>query len=332
MDVIHLAERFINIPGNTGYEAAIAENVESVCIDLGFTCAREPVADGRWNLYVNWNDSPRVVLCTHLDTVPPHFPARIDGPYLYGRGACDTRGIMAAMICAGERLAAMGHRPAFLFVVGEETDSIGAKTAAASNHTSSYIVVGEPTMNKLAQGHKGTLSYQISTHGSAGHSAYPQSGSSAVHSLLDLLDTIRNTDWGEDSVLGPATTNIGLITGGIAPNVIAPSATATIVHRIVDSVESRRQRVIDLCGDRADLDFISQTEPQFMFCPEGFETTTVNFGTDIPYLRSMAIPVLIGPGSILDAHTANEKISLEELQEAIDIYQRLYVTLDGYSS
>ena len=327
MDIPSLAEQLIDVASITGEEAAIALEVEKVCLSLGFHCEREPVAENRWNLYVNWSGMPRVVYCTHFDTVPPFFPSRRSGEHIFGRGACDTRGIMAAMLGAGERLAKQGHAPSFLFVVGEETDSIGAKTAAASGRRAGYIIVGEPTDNLLARGHKGTLSYTLTTHGQAGHSAYPERSESAIHMLIDMLGEIRSSHWGSDDILGKATTNVGLISGGVAPNVTAPTASATIVHRIVDLVQARKQQALELCKGRAELVFFSENEPQFMHCPEGFDATTVSFGTDIPYLRNMGIPLLVGPGSIHDAHTADEKISIRQLHEAVDVYERLYHTL-----
>jgi acetylornithine deacetylase len=327
MDLPVLAERLINIDAATGFEAAIAEEIEAICRERGFACERETVEDKRWNVYVNWTDTPPAVFCTHLDTVPPFFPARREGDLLFGRGACDTRGIMACMLAAGERLRDDGRTPAYLFVVGEETDSIGAKIAAASGRKAGYIIVGEPTENKLARGHKGTLAYQLVTEGIAGHSAYPERSRSAVHVLLDLLADIRSADWGDDPVLGRATTNIGMIEGGVAPNVTAPAASARVVHRIVDSVQKRVAQLEHLCEGRATLVFASRNEPQFMYCPEGFETTTVHFGTDIPHLRKIGTPLLVGPGSIHDAHAADEKISIAQMREAVDLYTRLFLQL-----
>ena len=240
-DAANLASALVDIPSITGEERAVLEFLENWLSSRGMETRREPIDGNRWNLYDGWTeetwrceDAADVVFCTHVDTVPPYFPAFRDGDTLRGRGACDTKGIIAAMLLAGNRLRHDGLSPAFLFVVGEETDSCGAKTAAASGRTARFIIVGEPTDNMLATGHKGVLSYTLETQGVAVHSAYPERGSSAVHLLLDILGDIRDADWCSSDVLGNATTNVGLIEGGIAMNTTAPAAKATVMHRIVD--------------------------------------------------------------------------------------------------
>jgi acetylornithine deacetylase len=324
---VDLAVGLINIPSVTGSEAAVLDFLEEWLSSMGLDVEREAVETGRWNLYGGWNRHADVVFCTHVDTVPPAIPARIDGDILYGRGACDTKGIIAAMLFAGKQLIADGYTPSYLFVVGEETDSIGAKTAALSDRTAQYIIVGEPTDNMLATGHKGVLSYTLTTHGVAAHSAYPDRGSSAVHVLLDLLEEIRKIDWGNHPVLGDSTVNIGLIQGGVAMNTFAPEAQATVMHRVVDDPGVRREEVLQLVGDRAQVVFHSISDPQILTTVDGFPTKPVAFGTDIPYLRSMGKCVLFGPGSIHDAHTSDEHIAIPSIHEAINSYIRLYHAL-----
>jgi acetylornithine deacetylase len=262
-----------------------------------------------------------------VDTVPPHFPSRRNEGMLYGRGACDTKGIIAAMLFAGRHLLDDGHSPAFLFVVGEETDSLGAKTAARSGNTARYIVVGEPTDNMLATGHKGVLSYTLRTRGAAAHSAYPERGVSAVHLMLDLLDEIRREDWGHHPVLGESTLNVGLINGGVAMNTFAPEATATVMHRIVDDPDKRREQLGQLVGARADLEFHSVSTPQMLHTVEGFDSKAVAFGTDIPYLAAMGRCLLIGPGSVHDAHTPAERIEIAAIENAVGNYVKLFHAL-----
>jgi acetylornithine deacetylase len=327
LDVVELATALIDTPSVTGDEGCIARWLEQFCQGAGWSVERQVVASSRWNLFVNWDSHADVVFCTHLDTVPPYFPARREAERLYGRGACDTKGIMAAMLVAGLRLHEGGKIPSFLFVPGEERDSVGAKTAALTSRTAGYIIVGEPTENQLALGHKGALSYTIETQGITAHSAYPELGSSAVHTLLDILADLRAHQWGEDAVLGPSTLNIGHIAGGIAPNVLADSARATVLHRIVDSLARRKQEVLDIVGFRGTLTFHSENDAQRMHAPEGFPTTSVAFGTDIPYLRPMGTPLLVGPGSIHDAHTDHEHVEIAALHEAVDLYIRLHDAL-----
>ncbi len=327
MTIAQRIETLINIPSVTGEEAAVLEYLEHVLTDMGLPVHRESVTENRWNLYAGWEDPRPVVFCTHVDTVPPFFPAQTMDDRIIGRGACDTKGIMAAMLEAGARLIADGRRPSYLFVVGEETDSVGAKTAAASGRTARAIIVGEPTDNHLATGHKGVLSYTLRTDGRAAHSAYPERGASAVHLLLDIIHEIRTSDWGSDSVLGDATLNIGTIEGGIAMNTFAPEASATLMHRIVDDARQRQEQLLRIVDQRAEITFHSVSEAQFLETVEGFEKKAVNFGTDIPYLCSMAPCLLLGPGSVHEAHTDHESIAFTEVEEAVALYHTLYHAL-----
>jgi acetylornithine deacetylase len=262
-----------------------------------------------------------------MDTVPPFIPARVTAGFLHGRGACDTKGIIAAMLAAGSRLLADGISPSYLFVVGEETDSAGAKTAARSGKKAKYVVVGEPTENVFVNAHKGVLSYTLAVEGVAGHSGYPSLGHSAIHTLIELIQEIRNADWGASEQIGLATTNIGVFTGGVAPNVLAPKAEATIVHRIIDSADDRLEQVRRIVGKKARITLNAMNNPQRMHVPFGVNSISVSFGTDVPYVREIGVPLLIGPGSIHDAHTPSEKISLEQLRTAVNVYHQLYETL-----
>lgn len=322
-----LAARLIDIPSVTGSEAAMLLSLEEQCEQMGLRTEREQVSVNRWNLYAGWNTHTDVLFCTHVDTVPPFFPARFEGDKLYGRGACDTKGIIAAMLVAGRQLIESGYNPSFLFVVGEETDSIGAKTAARGQRSADFIIVGEPTDNMLVSGHKGVLSYTLTAEGVAAHSAYPERGISAIHVLLDLLNDIRYTDWGSSPLLGSATTNIGLIEGGVAMNTLAPGASATVMHRIVDDADSRKTQLLHLIKERASVRFHSISEPQILTTVTGFPTKPVSFGTDIPYLSSMGNCLLFGPGSIHDAHCEDESILISEIEHAVDAFVSLYHAL-----
>ncbi len=322
-----LAIALINIPSVTGSEMQVLEFIERQLSQMGLSTDRQHVEEGRWNIFAGWSEHVDIAFCTHVDTVPPFFPARLEGDRLYGRGACDTKGIIAAMLSAGRRLIAEGDAPAFLFLVGEETDSIGAKQAAQSNRAAEHIIVGEPTDNALATGHKGVVSYTLTTEGVVAHSAYPERGRSAIHLLLDILDEIRAIVWEPHPVLGEPTLNIGMIRGGVAMNTLAPEASATLMHRIVNEPEAVSNRVLEIVGDRAMIDFHSQSRPQILTKIDGFPCKPVSFGTDIPYLDAMGKCLLLGPGSIHDAHTETESISLTEMSDATDLYVRLFHSL-----
>ncbi|MBR9974012.1 MAG: M20/M25/M40 family metallo-hydrolase [Bacteroidetes bacterium] len=333
-DAAQLSSALIDIPSITGQERAVLEFLETWLKGIGLPTQREHVEEDRWNLYAGWDEDAwngvgqaDVLFCTHVDTVPPFIPASRNGDVLSGRGACDTKGIMAAMLLAGRQLLQEGYNPAFLFVVGEETDSSGAKKAMTTGRTARSVIVGEPTDNMLATGHKGVLSYTLETHGVAVHSAYPERGSSAVHLLLDVLQEIRLADWGSNPLLGKATTNIGLIDGGIAMNTTAPSARATVMHRIVDDPASREEQLRHIVDGRAGITFHSKSYPQILHTVEGLQSKPVSFGTDIPYLRAMGPCLLFGPGSVFDAHTADEKILIPDIYQAIQSYIHLYHAL-----
>ncbi len=322
-----LTRKLIDIPSVTGEEAGVAVAIEELCTRFGWEFQREYVGEQRWNLYINWRAHAKVVYCSHLDTVPPHSFSSADAEFIHGRGACDTKGIIAAMLCAGEKLSHMGSKPSFLFVVGEETGSEGAKCAACSGRTAEFIIVGEPTENMLALGHKGALSYTLRTRGISAHSSLPEKGRSAIEMLLPILADVRDVDWPGHPVLGATTTSITCIGGGSAINVIPDTAWAKVFHRITCPLDEARALVTRAVGARAELEFHSTTNPQELVVVDGFPTTVVSFGTDVPYLRSMGRPLLFGPGSIEDAHTATEKISIRQLHDAVERYVELHAIL-----
>jgi len=327
MDTVTLARQLIDIPSISGEEQQILEVLEQHCTCMGMAVEREYIEKNRWNLYAGWTEYPQVLFTTHVDTVPPFSPSRVEEDRLYGRGSCDTKGIIAAMLSACCHIREHGAKPALLFVVGEETDSIGAKTAASGGRRAQYIVNGEPTENMLASAHKGVLSYTLQTTGQAAHSAYPERGHSAIHTLLNILHDIINAEWGENHEFGASTLNIGIISGGNALNTFAPSASATVMHRLVDDAELRKQQVERLVGREAEIQFHSVTQPQRLHTVQGFETVIVNYGTDIPYLQSLGTCLMLGPGSIHQAHSDNEYVGISELHKAVDLYIELFERL-----
>jgi acetylornithine deacetylase len=264
------------------------------------------------------------VLSTHLDTVPPFFPAREDEEFIYGRGACDAKGIIAAELAAAERLVGEGvGNFGLLFLVGEETVSDGARVANLSPRGAKYIINGEPTDNKLALGSKGILRVDIRTRGKMAHSAYPELGESAVEKLLDILADVRKLPLPADPVLGPATLNIGVISGGRAANVVPDEAQAQVLIRTVDDGRELRAALGRLLSGRAEFEFVRDTPALRMEKLDGFETEVVAFTTDLPSLTRWGRPLLLGPGSIRVAHTEHERVRKADLARAVELYCRL---------
>jgi acetylornithine deacetylase len=234
IDPIAFARKLIDIPSPTGEECAVGEFLNTELTGLGYSIRRHQVGDERFNLYAAAGGSPRVILNSHLDTVPPWFGSSDDREFLYGRGACDTKGVIAAMIAAGEHLRSDGIRDfAFLFVVGEETDSIGAKSANVqfASLGSQYVIVGEPTESKFARASKGALTCTLHFDGIAAHSAYPERGDSAIAKMIAAIGEIQRTDWGSHEILGSATVNVGVVRGGEKPNIIPSSAECELMFR-----------------------------------------------------------------------------------------------------
>jgi len=331
IDPIALARQLIDVPSPTESELAVAELLEAELTRLGFATRRHDVSDTRFNLLALAGGTPRVILNSHIDTVPPWFESRDDGEYLYGRGACDTKGIIAAMIAAGERLRARGiDEFAFLFVVGEETDSIGAKTANTvfENLGSEFVVVGEPTESKFARASKGALTCVLRFDGVAAHSAYPHLGESAINRMVAAIAEINATDWGTHEVLGHTTVNVGVVRGGQRPNIVPAEAECELIFRLVTTPEDVQLRLGDLIAQHCGRITLARgNPPQFMLVPEGEDSAVVSFNTDVPWLTGLGKPLLFGPGSILDAHGANERIAKRDLLAAVDTYEKMVVAL-----
>lgn len=326
-DLVAFIRRLVDIPSVSGNEREVALFLEKDLGERGFSLTMQEVAEGRLNVYATSPGVlPKVVLCTHLDTVPPFFPSSEDGEYVYGRGSCDAKGILATMVLAAVSLRQQGvDEVGLLFVVGEEVDSIGALAANRLESRARYVVVGEPTENRMASGHKGGLKVRLRAKGKAAHSAYPHLGESAIDRLLDVLSEVRAANWGRSETLGEATVNIGTIGGGLAANVLAPEAEAQLFVRVVASAAEARTKLDEILSRHPALSYDVISEADAVSCETrpGFEIAPVAFGTDIKSLRTFGKPLLIGPGSIHDAHTSNEKIGKKEAEEAVSYYQRL---------
>jgi acetylornithine deacetylase len=329
MTPFELTHRLMSIPSVTGTEGEIGRFLSGHLRQEGYEVETQEVSSDRVNVIARAGP-PDVVFCTHIDTVPPLIAAGEDDDTLFGRGACDAKGIVAAMLEAGNRLRREGiARFGFLFLVGEETGGDGAKRANTLEWSSRYVVVGEPTGNTLARAQKGTLLAHLTIEGVAAHSGYPETGRSALHPMIEVLHDCVHADWGEDSVLGAGSCNVGVVRSGERANILAPEASASIMLRTVEDVADARARLDRVVGGRARIDVQAASAPQMMHVVDGFPQTVVSFGSDVPYLGSLGKPLLVGPGSILDAHTAHEKILKKELMDGVDLYDRLARILLG---
>jgi acetylornithine deacetylase len=323
MDVFELTRQLIAIPSISGDEKRVADFLADYLSAAGFQVDLQDAAVGRPNVYARMGN-PQVVLSTHTDTVPPYVELREDDDFIYGRGACDAKGIIAAMVKAAETLIESGETDfGLLFVVGEEAGSPGAEAANRIANQSRYLINGEPTESKLALGSKGALRAVFKATGRAAHSAYPEMGESATDKLLDVLNDLRGTELPQSATLGATTMNIGVIKAGVAANVIPPEAEAELMFRVVTDADSLKQLIERVARGRAELSYTFSCDPVFTRRLDGFETTVVRFTTDIPLLANWGKPLLFGPGSILDAHTEHEKISKQELVRAVDGYARM---------
>src|SRR5665811_759348 len=286
---------------------------------------RIEVEPRRSNVFAQWGEPLTVTLSTHIDTVPPFFTSREDADFIWGRGACDTEGVIASMLKAVEALLEGGHRGfGLLFVVGEEGNSAGAYKAAMPPRGPRYIINGEPTENQLALGSKGALRYEVCATGKMAHSAYPELGDSAIDKLLDFLADIRRIPLPVDALLGPGTLNIGTLAGGRAPNVIADEARADIMVRLVGDSGEIKTALARAAAGRAELREIIEIPAVRLAAVADIPTTVVAFTTDIPAFRgAWGEPFLIGPGSIHVAHTLEERVAKSQLTEAVELYQRI---------
>lgn len=329
MNPFELCTDMMKIPSVTGSEGAMGDFLAGLLGEKGYAVRTQEVEPGRRNVLAD-TDGADVILCTHIDTVPPVLEVREDATALYGRGACDTKGIIAAMLEAGDRLKTAGTtRFGYLFLVGEETGGDGAKAANTLEWSSKYVVVGEPTDNQMARAQKGTLMAELRTTGKAAHSGYPDAGKSAIHPLVGVLADLIAADWGSDPVLGAATCNVGVIAGGDKPNILAAEARAGVMLRTITEPGDSIARLESVVAGRAQVTVQAAAPPQFMLTLDGFPDAVVSFGSDVPYLGKLGQPLLIGPGSILDAHTAGEKILKKDLMEGIELYTRIVGQLLG---
>ena len=329
VDPIGLTRQLCEIESTTYREGAVGDFLAQYLIRRGWNVEKTPVpqspdsgsTDARWNVYGGRaGETPDLVFSTHMDTVPPYIPFSEDDEFLHGRGVSDAKGIIAAQVAAGEALRAAGYRVGLLFVSGEERDSAGAKVANQSPKGSRFLINGEPTDNRVALASKGALRVSLKTTGKMAHSAYPELGDSAVHKLIGLLDTLLKTEWPVDDYAGDTTLNVGQISGGHAPNVIADHAEAQVLIRLVTDSAPVRAKILEAAKGIAEVKFTLDLAFVRLKAIEGLPTMIAKFATDIPQLTNWGEPLLLGPGTIHVAHTPNERLAKKELLDAVDLY------------
>jgi acetylornithine deacetylase len=293
---------------------------------LGWTVELQPVSENQNNVIAWLNETPRVFFSTHMDTVPPFIASSEDAEKIYGRGACDAKGIIASQIFAAEELRKQGIEDiGLLYTVDEEQGSSGAR--AANKHSIAakceFMINGEPTDNDLAIGSKGSLRFNIKTKGKAAHSAYPEMGESAIEKLLDILTAVRKIEFPNDEFFGETTCNIGLLSGGLKTNVIPPDAEAGMHIRLATDDKPILEILEKVVADKGDIEIMSVALPVKMLAVEGFRQKVVRFTTDIPHLSNWGTPLLLGAGSILVAHTKDEFVLKKDLEAAVGLYENL---------
>jgi acetylornithine deacetylase len=328
IDPLEFTRQLVEIDSTTYCEGAAGDFLADFLAGRGWAVEKTPVpqseegCDGpRWNVYAGPAEGALdLVFSTHIDTVPPYIPFREDEEFLYGRGVCDAKGIIAAQTAAAEELRAEGFRVGLLFVSGEERDSAGAKVASESPKGSRFLINGEPTDNRLALASKGALRVVLKASGVMAHSAYPELGDSAIHKLVKALGRILEIELPVTEDVGPSTLNIGQIRGGYAPNVISDKAEAHILTRLVGPSEPVRAAVEEAVSGLAEADFTLDIPFVRLRAIPGLPTMIAKFTTDIPWLTGWGEPLLLGPGSIHVAHTPNERIAKKEILEAVALY------------
>ena len=338
LDPIRFTRQLCEIESTTYHEGAVGDFLADFLGARGWAVEKTPVeqpkenAGGgpRWNVYAGVaGERPDLVFSTHMDTVPPYIQFNEDEEFLYGRGVCDAKGILAAQVAAAEALRAAGFRVGMLFVSGEERDSAGAIAANLASKGSRFLINGEPTDNRLALASKGALRAAFKSTGKMAHSAYPELGESAVHKLIEVLARVLAMPLRELEGIGPSTLNIGQIHGGHAPNVIADKAEAQVLVRTVTDSGPVRAQLTALAGDLAEVEFTLDTPFVRLRAVEGLPTMIAKFSTDIPQLSNWGEPLLLGPGSIHVAHTPFEKLAKKELLEAVELYIKVAKQLLG---
>ncbi len=350
----------LGIDSTSGKEAGLADFLAERLLTPYCRAEVFEVGDGTRNLLFSWG-TPKVVFCSHLDTVPPYIPPKIDGEVVRGRGSCDAKGQIFAMYEACKVLESKGYDGfGLLLLAGEETGSYGAKAFREQHPGAEWVVVGEPTDNCMASASKGTKSFEVTFEGKAFHSGYPQYGLSAVEMFNDFVNALRSIVFPSDSVLGETTWNIGRLVSDNPQNIISDRLTCRVYFRTTfESDEMVCNVMKNIAGENARLRFgrrkvqdgsdivakdvalwqkmmsvkaFGGDSPTRYETIEGFPVKPVSFGSDAPQLTNFKRKILCGPGSILVAHRPEEHIALADLDTAIENYVRIYETLVNFKN
>jgi acetylornithine deacetylase len=331
IDPVALTRSLVDIDSTTGREGDCGRWLAAYLRELGYQVTEQPVSPDRFNVYAvprtgesSETPVPLIAFSTHFDCVPPFFASREERGLVFGRGACDAKGIIAAQIAAAEQLREAGEsRFALLYVVGEERGSDGAAVANEQAPPAlRFLVNGEPTDNRLGAATRGMLRVRLRAHGRAAHSSFPELGDSAIDKLLDALMVIRGLSLPDDPLLGRTHYTVGLIEGGVAPNVISPSASAELMFRIVGD-GAPVMEALKVVDGVVDVENILEIAAVKLHTVDGFETAIFPYTTDVPVLTAWGRPLLLGPGSIHVAHTADEHLAIDELRHAVELYEAL---------
>jgi acetylornithine deacetylase len=331
VDHLALARQLIDIESTTGNEGEVAKFLADYLRARGYSVLEQPLepinGTPRINVIAAVGE-PALVFSTHFDCVPPFFPSRVEDGVLYGRGACDAKGILAAQVAAAERLREKGEtRIGLVFVAGEERGSDGAKAANRIASNTRFLINGEPTDLRLGAATRGCYRVRLIATGKAAHSGYPELGESAIEKLIDCLMAMRATEWPSDPLLGTTHYTVGLISGGVAPNVIPPNAEAEVFFRSVGDHTALREKLREALANRVEVQEILELPAMRMHTVPGFETAVFSYFSDVPFLTNWGTPLLLGPGSIHVAHTDREQLALDELARAVDVYEKLAAAL-----
>jgi acetylornithine deacetylase len=327
VNVVDFTRELVDIESTTGNEGAVARKLAADLRRRGYSVLEQPLSGDRINVIAAAGE-PELVFSTHFDCVPPFFPSSIEDGKIYGRGSCDAKGILAAQLAAAERLRAAGEtRVGLVFVAGEERGSDGARAANTIASKSRYLINGEPTDLRLGAATRGCLRVRLKAAGKAAHSGYPELGESAIEKLIDCLMALRAAAWPSDELLGRTHYTVGLINGGVAPNVIPPSAEAEVFFRTVGDHAPVRAALIEALAGRVAVEEVLELPAVKLHTVPGFDTAVFSYFSDVPFLSKWGRPLLLGPGSIHVAHTDREHVRIEELHQAVDAYERLARTL-----
>ncbi len=327
MELFELLKALIDIPSPSGKEHIISDFLEDFLKDMGLEIYLQDVGSGRKNIFA-YKGEPLIVLSTHTDVVSPHIGYSEDDEFIYGRGACDAKGVLACQIKSIERLIEAGEDDiGLLFVVGEEYGSDGARKAAEIPNRCVYLICGEPTENRLASCTKGALRFELIARGRAAHSAYPEEGDSAIEKLINICHDLLKLRLPSEDRFGLTTLNIGVVKGGTHSNVIPALAKAEVMIRTATDSNSIKRCIESVVKDRAEIEYHFETEPVSLMTMPGFEHAKMSYTTDIPLLKNWGLPLLIGPGSPLSAHSDNERVSKDQLKKGVELYTRLIMEL-----